>query len=398
MNIYQIFVRNLTQEGTFKAATQDLHRIAQMGFEVIYLMPFQPISKLNRKGTYGSPYAIADYYGVSEDLGTHDEVKTFLETAHQLGLKVIMDIVFNHAGADHVWTKTHPHFFLLDEQGNPTRKVADWYDIVDYNFDEIELYTELKKVLMFWAEFGFDGFRCDVASLVPFSFWLEAISLVCGHYPHIKWYSESIDHKFLKALRLQGESVMSDMDILRMFDGSYDYDIWPLQLEVMFDHSKMETYVEVLNYRYALQLKNKVKWHFVENHDQVRMREKGLSDRDYKNWLAFSLFQQGMGFVYQGMESKSQPHASFFEKEVINRDFDESLISLMTKINQIKKEIVQQPILWQEFSYQKESLITEITVSEFVYTLYCHFGTHGPVLHDKIVEQDSIVITKRKRV
>ena len=384
MNIYQLFIRNLTQEGTFEAATHDLARISQMGFDYIYLMPFHPISKHNRKGTYGSPYAIADYYEVSDDLGTKEDLKNFLKRAHELNLKVIMDIVFNHAGADHVWTQSNPNYFLLDEKGQPTRKVADWSDIVDYNFDNLDLYNELKNVLLAWAEFGFDGFRCDVASLVPYSFWLEAISQVCGKYPHIEWYSESIDHDFLKALRLQGEIVLSDLDILRMFNGSYDYDIWKLQMEVMFDDSKMDQFVSILNYRYAQQMKDKVKWHFIENHDQIRLREKGMSNDHYKNWLAFILFQEGMGFVYQGMETEQQPHRSFFEKQVINRNFDKDLVELITKMNKLKKEIVNDGIIWQEISYQDKVLVTEITTKQAIHTLKCSFGSPVGVIHDKI--------------
>lgn len=389
MNIYQIFIRNLTQEGTFKAAQEDLKRIKAMNFDYIYLMPFHPISVLNRKGTYGSPYAIQDYYGVSEDLGTLDDVKAFLEEAHRLDLKVIMDIVFNHAGADHVWTQSNPQFFLLDEQGQPTRKVADWSDIVDYNFSSQELFQSLKEVLMIWAEFGFDGYRCDVASLVPFNFWLEAISQVCGHYPHVEWYSESVDHRFLRALRLQGENILSDLDILRMFNGSYDYDIWPLQQEVMFDDTRMDEYITLLNYRYAQQMKNKRKWHFIENHDQIRLREKGMSEKEFKKWLAFSLIQEGMGFIYQGMESKSQPHVSFFEKQVINREFDDELVALITQLNTIKKEIITEEILYQDFSYQDKTLIVTITTKVFIHTFRCHadFIKHDKIDKEKVGEK-----------
>lgn len=398
MNLYQIFIRNLTPEGTFRAAQTDLKRIKEMGFDIIYLMPIHPISKLQRKGTYGSPYAISDYYEVNEDYGTKEDLKAFLEQAHRLELKVIMDVVFNHAGADHRWIKEHPDFFLLDEKGQPTRKVSDWSDIVDFNFDNHELVHELINVLLYWASFGFDGFRCDVASLVPFSFWLEAVSRVCASFPFVKWFAESIDHDFLRAIKTQGEEVASDLDLLRLFNGSYDYDIWKLQEKAMKDLNTMNEFVSVLNYRYAQQLSGKEKWHFIENHDQKRLLANGMSLRDYKNWLAFILFQSGTGFVYQGMESLNQKEVSFFEKVTINRDFDEALVALISTINHIKKEWQQEKEVYQMFFFENDALMTQITTQQSVYTMTCCFGSPIRVIHDKIYEHESISITKRKRM
>lgn len=377
-NLYQVFIRNHTPEGTIKALIEDLDRIKDMGFDVIYLMPFHPISYLNRKGTYGSPYAIADYYTVSEDLGTLADMKDLLNEIHQREMKVIMDIVFNHAGADHIYTRTHPDYFLLDDKGQPTRKVADWSDIVDYNFDNRDLWNELKKVLMYWAEFGFDAYRCDVANLLPFEFWLEAISLVKSKYPELKWFSESVSPGFVKALRLQGETIVSDLDILRLFDGSYDYDIWQLQQDAMFDHSKIETFSTLLNYRYASMMKNKTKWHFIENHDNERLRDKGMSEKDYRRWLTYALLYPGMGFLYAGQESKEQPNASFFEKQVINRDFDDDLVDYIRLLNDRKKQLVQEQIVWCETRYEDKSLYIDITTKEKTHTFGLHFYDGTP--------------------
>lgn len=416
-NIYQVFIRNHTQEGNIQALIKDLNRISEMGFKVLYLMPFHPISVLNRKGSYGSPYAIADYLEISEDLGNKDDMRELLEKAHSLGLSVIMDIVFNHAGADHIWSRTHPQFFILDEKGIPTRKVADWSDIIDYDFSNRDLWNELKKVLIYWAEFGFDGFRCDVASLVPYAFWLEAISTLKGKDLNVKWFSESVDLGFREALSLAHEEVVSDNDILRLFDGSYDYDLWPIQKQAMVDNSKLGLYSELLNYRYGQMLKNKTKWHFVENHDQVRARENGLSNEDYKKWLALVLLYPGMGFVYAGGESKSQPDASFFEKKMINRDFDQELVDWITLLNRIKEEWVSEKEVWAKTHYSNGVFRLDITTVENIYSLYLNFnkenvsiefldesvvnelnGTPISVVYGKIELDQEPILTKTRRV
>lgn len=386
-NLYQIFIRNFTQEGTFKAAKAELDRVKEMGFDVIYLMPIHPISKEGRKGTYGSPYAIADYYGVSDDLGTKEDLKEFLEYAHSIGLSVLMDIVFNHSGNDHVWVKEHPDFYIKDEKGNPTRKVDDWSDILDYDLSNPAIFNELKKVIGYWVEFGFDGFRCDVAPLLPYEFWVDVIST----YPQVKWFSESVDHGFLEHLRKAGESVLSDGDILTVFDGSYDYDVWKIQQEVMKDPNKLDFWAILNNFRVANQIENRTKWHLIENHDNPRLRDLGFSDVNYKLWLAHVLFQSGMGFVYQGQESKAQPNASFFEKEMINKDLDESLVNLITALNTVKKEWVSEGLVWEKHQYDNGVYFIEITTNQSEYILYLNFSGQDVSVE---IEGDFIVIEK----
>ncbi len=410
-NIYQVFIRNHTLEGTIQALISDLKRIKEMGFDVLYIMPFHPISKLNRKGTYGSPYAIANYYEVSEDLGTLDDFKELINQVHQHKMSLIIDIVFNHAGADHQYASTNPEFFILDENNQPTRKVADWSDIIDYDFSCRELWTELKNVLMFWADIGVDGFRCDVASLVPYEFWLEAVSFIKAKHPDLKWFSESIDLNFREALAKNDEGTSSDLDILRLFDGSYNYDIWPQVQLAMKDHSQLSLLSELLNYRYGQQLRNKTKWNFIENHDQARVRANGLSDKDYRMWLSFMLLYPGMGFMYHGQESKTQPDASFFEKEAIKMDLDHDLVQLITRCNQLKKQWVSEGEVWAKTNVNNQVLTLTITTKVNVYQLILNFNDESvlienqqlfsknalydtpiTVIHDKIQLQDYPVL------
>lgn len=410
-NIYQVFIRNHTLEGTIQALIADLKRIKEMGFDVLYIMPFHPISKLNRKGTYGSPYAIANYYDVSEDLGTLDDFKELVNQVHQHQMSLIIDIVFNHAGVDHQYASTNPEFFILDENNQPTRKVADWSDIIDYDFSRRELWTELKNVLMFWADIGVDGFRCDVASLVPYEFWLESVSFIKAKHPDLKWFSESIDLNFREALAKNDERTSSDLDILRLFDGSYNYDIWPQVQLAMKDHSQLSLLSELLNYRYGQQLKNKTKWNFIENHDQVRVRANGLSDKDYRMWLSFMLLYPGMGFMYHGQESKTQPDTSFFEKQAIKMDLDHDLVQLITRCNQLKKQWVSEGEVWAKTNVNNNVLTLTITTKVNVYQLILNFNDESvlienqqlfsknalydtpiTVIHDKIQLQDYPVL------
>ena len=112
--IYQINTRQVTPEGTFRAAEAHLSRLKELGVVIIWLMPVHPIGALNRKGSLGSPYAVQDYYGVNPEFGTLDDLKHFVATAHDLGLYVILDWVANHSAWDCNMVAEHPDWYVRD--------------------------------------------------------------------------------------------------------------------------------------------------------------------------------------------------------------------------------------------------------------------------------------------
>ena len=134
--LYSVFVRTHTPEGTFRALEGDLDRLRSLGVDILWLMPIHPIGEVSRKGTWGSPYAIRDYRAVNPDMGTVEDLQHLVEACHKRGMKLIIDVVYNHTSPDSVLAHDHPEYFLRDENGNPTRRVADWSDIVDLDYSQ----------------------------------------------------------------------------------------------------------------------------------------------------------------------------------------------------------------------------------------------------------------------
>ncbi|MCF0246434.1 MAG: alpha-galactosidase, partial [Ileibacterium sp.] len=124
--IYSVFVRNHTKEGTFAALEKDLDRIKSLGTEILWLMPLYPVGKVKRKGKDGSPYAIADYEQTNPEMGTVEEFEHLVKTAHEKGMKVIVDVVYNHTSPDSKLYENHPEWFYKDENGEPSSLVKDW--------------------------------------------------------------------------------------------------------------------------------------------------------------------------------------------------------------------------------------------------------------------------------
>ena len=137
--IYSIYVRNYSEEGTFDAVRKDLNRIQQLGVDIIWLMPIHPIGKMHRKGTLGSPYAIQDYRAINPEFGTMEDFINLCDAIHERGMKVIIDVVYNHTSPDSYLAKNHPEWFYHKEDGTLGNRVGNWWDVVDLDYSHQEL-------------------------------------------------------------------------------------------------------------------------------------------------------------------------------------------------------------------------------------------------------------------
>jgi glycosidase len=170
-NIYEVNIRQYTPEGTFNAFAQHLTRLKGMGVDILWFMPINPISEKNRKGPLGSYYAVADYQKVNPEFGNLDDFKNLVNQAHELGMKVIVDWVANHTGWDNWLIEKHPDWYTHDDSGQILAPVADWTDVADLNYDNADLRKYMIESLEYWIkEADIDGYRCDVAGMVPLDF------------------------------------------------------------------------------------------------------------------------------------------------------------------------------------------------------------------------------------
>ncbi|MBS1680350.1 MAG: alpha-amylase [Bacteroidetes bacterium] len=175
-NIYEVNVRQYTPEGTFNAFAKHLDRLKAMGVQTLWFMPINPISIKDRKGSLGSYYAVSNYTTVNPEFGTLNDWNQLVKAAHEKGMKVIIDWVPNHTGADHPWLEKHPDFYAKDKNGNPA-VMMDWTDTRLLNYSNPVLEDSMIASMEYWIRTSsIDGFRCDVAWNVPGSFWSKCIS------------------------------------------------------------------------------------------------------------------------------------------------------------------------------------------------------------------------------
>lgn len=327
-SIYQIFVRNYTEEGTLEAARRRLGEVAALDFDWVYLTPIHPIGLKARKGSLGSPYAIADYRLLDDRLGGIGDFSAFVAEAEGLGLKVMIDIVYNHTAPDSRLAMEHPDWFLTGPDGEPSRKCADWSDVVDLDYGSSPaLWDELIDTLLQWRELGVSGFRCDVASLVPVEFWLEARRRVNRLDPEsgeesrpTLWLAESVHPHFLKDLRDRGFGVWSAGELHAAFDLSYDYDGWERLEPAWAGAIPLERYLEYLFVQETGYPAGAKKLRFLENHDLRRAAERFSPGGRLESWTVFYQLLPGISFAYMGQEYAVAHRPSLFDRDPVRWD------------------------------------------------------------------------------
>ncbi len=310
--IYQVFVRQHSEKGNFEGVIDDLKRIKNLGTDILYLLPIHPIGQLNKKGTLGCPYSISDYRSINPDLGTLEDFVKLIDETHNLGMKLMIDVVYNHTSRDSLILKNHPEW-MFKKNGSFSGKVGDWWDVTDLDYNNEQLWDELIDTLLYWAKLGVDGIRCDVASLVPLNFWIRARKALKEINPEFIMLAESIDLHFVKEIRDSGYEASSDSELYQAFDIEYDYDIWAIYDKYLNDNTCLNDWLEALIRQEGTYPNNYIKTHCLENHDRRRISSILKDSVKLRNLNALIYFLKGTTFIYAGQEACEEKLESLFD-------------------------------------------------------------------------------------
>jgi len=189
--LYEIFPRNFSATGDFNGITAHLDDLKDLGVDALWLMPIHPLGEKMKKGTFGSPYCVRDFYGINPAYGTTNDFKRLVDEAHQRGMKIIMDIVAGHTSWDSVMM-AHPEFYTKDAGGKMHPPYPDWTDVAELDYSNNELRHYMIDMMKYWVQqFGIDGFRCDTAFTVPVEFWTTAAAELERSNPQVVIITDS---------------------------------------------------------------------------------------------------------------------------------------------------------------------------------------------------------------
>lgn len=322
--IYEMNVRQLTPEGTFAAAESVLPTLKEVGVDIIWIMPIQPIGELTRKGTLGSYYSIVDYCAFNPEFGTRADFEHLLKTAHDMGFRVILDWVANHTAPDSKWTQNEGWHYR-DSLGNLMVQY-DWTDISKLNYENQDMRAEMKKAMAWWMDtIGIDGFRCDVAGEVPTDFWNDAMGELREKHPNMFTLAEDE----AKAQELTETA----------FDMYYGWTLHGLMNKVAQGSATVEDLWSYFAQCDSTIRPEAIRMNFTSNHDENTWagteHERMGEARDL--FAVFTYIVPGMPLIYTGQLSGNHHRLEFFEKDCIDIVENAPEKELYTTLCQIRK-------------------------------------------------------------
>jgi glycosidase len=321
--IYELNVRQATEEGTFAAAEGLLPVLKENGIDIIWVMPCQPIGVITRKGSLGSYYSIIDYCAINPEFGDRAAFEHFLAAAHEQGFKVILDWVANHTAPDSEWTQ-HEGWHYRDSAGNLMVQY-DWTDISKLNYENQDMRNEMLKCMHWWMDtIGIDGFRCDVAGEVPTDFWNWAMGDLRKSYPEMFTLAEDED----KADELTESA----------FDMYYGWTLHHIMNDVAQGKASVEDLWNYFAKADTTIRKDAIRMNFISNHD-----ENSWNGTEFERmgdaaqlFAAFCYVVPGMPMIYTGQLVGNHHRLAFFEKDLIDRDEAYAMGALYQELNALR--------------------------------------------------------------
>jgi glycosidase len=284
--IYEIFPRDFSVDGNLNGVTARLDELQSLGVNILWTMPVHPIGEKFRKGEFGSPYAIRDYYAVDPNYGTLDDFKKLVAGAHQRGMKVIMDLVANHTAWDSVMMK-HPEFYKHDARGKMIPPVPDWTDVAALNYGSPALRQYMIAMLKYWIQTcDVDGFRCDSASMVPTDFWEQVRSELTKVKPDIMMLAEASKPELL----------------VKAFDIDYSWPLLATMNDILIRGAPASNIRRSWEKSRAQFPRDALHMRISDDHDESRaVARYGLNGALAASALMFTI--DGVPLIYNGMEA-----------------------------------------------------------------------------------------------
>ena len=303
--LYEMNIRQLTPEGTLRAAEKKLESLREIGIDAIWLMPIYPIGKDGRKGSLGSYYSIQDYKAINPEFGDMADFDSFIKKAHSFGMKVLLDWVANHTARDAKWLSTKAAGWYEREADGSAKVPWDWTDTAKLNYSNREVWRGQIEAMRFWVEqHDIDGFRCDMAMLVPIEFWQEASAVLHAIKPDV--------------------FMLAEAEELNLFDRAFDMGYaWEIH-HLMCDIARGERRVwDLRNTLYADR----------ERYPASAMRMMFTSNHDENSWSGSEFYRFGaalevmtaltfvweaaMPLIYTGQEIGYDHTFAFFDRDPI---------------------------------------------------------------------------------
>lgn len=340
--LYEVNIRQYTPEGTFNAFATHLPRLKELGVDVLWLMPINPIGIKNRKEALGSYYSVKDYKDVNPEFGNLEDFKKLVSKAHELGFHLIIDWVPNHSAWDNPLASDHPDWYVKDSTGKFIPPIGtDWTDVIQFDWKNKELQDYMIGAFKFWVDLGVDGFRVDHPHKTPYDFWERARA----------------ELSIIKPVLLLAENE-DQVDFMKKgFDMNYAWELHHLMNRV----AQGKDSVTSLNKYYKRERvkfpPNVMRMVFMDNHDENSWNGtiNSRMGEAQNPFAVFTFTTQGVPLLYNGQEICLNKSLRFFTRDTIKWESCK-MTPFYTSLIKLKKE---NKALWNgEFGGSMDSIKT----------------------------------------
>ncbi len=305
--LYEVNVRQYTDEGTFNAFAKHLPRLKALGVDVLWFMPTFPIGVVNRKGELGSYYSVKDFMDVNPEFGTLEDFKKIIDKTHELGMYVMLDWVPNHTSWDNKLALDHPEFYVKDSTGKFTPPIGtDWTDVIQLDWTQKGLQDYMIEAMSFWVKMGVDGFRVDHPHNTPKEFWERARTELNKIKPVLMLAEHEGPGNFME----------------KGFDINYAWELHHLLNSVAQGKDSANAIAKYFSREWAVYPNNVYRLMFLTNHDENSWA--GTIDSlmgDAQRAFGTLIFTaQGVPLIYSGQEACLDKKLKFFVRDAIEWD------------------------------------------------------------------------------
>jgi glycosidase len=319
--LYEINLRQYTEEGTIQAFEEHLPRLQELGVDVLWFMPVHPIGEENRKGELGSYYSVKDFKDINPEFGTLDDFKNMMNRAHEMGFYIMLDWVPNHTAWDNPLASEHPEYYMKDSTGSFIPPIGtDWTDVIQLDWTQEGLHDYMIEALSFWVELGVDGFRVDHPHKTPKEFW-ERARLALDEIKPVLMLAEN-----------EGQTYFLE----KGFDMNYAWELHHIMNEVAQGKKNANAISKYFKKEENMFPSNVYRMRFLSNHDENSWAgtiEERMGDA-HEAFAVFMFTMTGTPLIYNGQEECLSKRLEFFERDPIEwgecelTGFYKSLITL----------------------------------------------------------------------
>ncbi len=326
--LYQVNLRQFTEAGNIVAFEDHLPRLKQLGVDIIWFLPLQPVGRQNRIGSMGSPYAISDYTAVNPDFGTQQELKTLISKIHDMGMYVVMDWVASHTSWDHTYTCENPDWYQIDHKGNFIPASKHRSDVISFNLRDEDLQSRIIDDMRYWlSDLDLDGFHCVQARKLPLDFWQECKYELSRVKPLFLFTSDEDQALHQSAFDMTGST-----ELFHVFNQIADGRSNAAALRKLILHQR--EWYHPADYRLNYITSNEA------NAKQGSLFQR--MSQSHKTFAVLAATLPGMTMIYGGQEAALGKRLKTFDKDKIDWG-SFALQKFYRKLNSLRKE---NPALW----------------------------------------------------